>query len=200
MEIILEYGEEGFFMNDNELREEVVSREQIYKGIILDVQRWQVTLPDGSPAPREIVLHKGACAVVPVDSEGNTYMVRQYRAAVGRVMEEIPAGKLDHAGEDRLEAAQRELREETGFTAKKWTHLGDLATTPGFSSEIISLYLAEELTAGETDFDDDEFLTCRKMPFAEALSKAMNGEYQDSKTVVALARAAAVLGKVKLDV
>lgn len=188
-------------MNDNELREEVISREQIFEGKILDVQRWKVTLPDGSEAPREIVLHKGASAVVPVDAENNVYMVKQYRTAIGRVMREIPAGKLDYAGEDRFEAAKRELKEETGFTAGKWTYLGDIATTPGFSSEVISLYLAQELTAGDTDFDDDEFLSNEKLPLSDAVEMALNGSFQDSKTVVALLRAANAIAKAgKADV
>jgi len=182
-------------MNNNQLREEVISREQIFKGHILDVQKWKVTLPDGAEAPREVVLHKGASAVVPVDADGNVYMVSQYRVAIGRVMQEIPAGKLDYAGEDRLEAAKRELREETGFTAAKWTHLGDIATTPGFSSEIISLYLAEELTAGETDYDEDEFLNMEKLSFEEACERAVDGTYQDVKTVIGLLRAKASLDK-----
>ena len=106
------------------------------------------------------------------------------------MLTEVPAGKLDSAGEDHLVAAKRELHEETGFTAKKWTHLVDLATTPGFCTETISLYLAEGLTRGETDFDDDEFLDLVRMPLNEAVRTALTGGFEDAKTIAALLLAA----------
>ena len=173
-------------MNEDMLREIIGEKEQIYKGAILDVQKWTVTLANGNEAAREIVLHRGASAVVPVDKDGNVYLVRQYRTPFDKIMLEIPAGKLDYWGEDRFECAKRELREETGFSAGKWTHLMDMATTPGFCSELISLYLAEELTMGETDFDDDEFLDLVKMPFSEAVSMIARGEITDGKTALAI--------------
>ena len=173
-------------MNENMLKEIIGDKEQIYKGAILDVQKWTVTLANGNKAPREIVLHRGASAIVPVDKDGNVYLVRQYRTPLDKIMLEIPAGKLDYWGEDRFECAKRELREETGFSAGKWTHLTDMATTPGFCSEVISLYLAQDLTMGETDFDDDEFLDLVKMPFKEAASMVARGEITDGKTALAI--------------
>ncbi len=173
-------------MNEDMLREVIGDKEEIYKGAILNVQKWSVTLPNGEPAFREIVLHRGASAIVPVDSEGNIYLVSQYRTPLDKIMLEIPAGKLDYWGEDRFECAKRELREETGFTAEKWTHLMDMATTPGFCSEVISLYLAENLTLGETDFDDDEFLDLVKMPLKQAVSMIARGEITDGKTALAI--------------
>ncbi len=173
-------------MNEDMLREIIGQKEQIYKGAILDVQKWTVTLANGNEASREIVLHRGASAIVPVDRDGNIYLVRQYRTPFDKIMLEIPAGKLDYWGEDRFECAKRELREETGFSAGKWTHLMDMATTPGFCSELISLYLAEELAIGETDFDDDEFLDLVKMPFAEAVAMIKRGEITDGKTALAI--------------
>ena len=177
-------------MNEERLRETVIAREQVFPGKIIDVQKWTVTLPNGEKGEREIVLHRGASAIVPVDGEGNTYLVRQYRAAIGEVLSEIPAGKLDYAGEDYLDAAKRELREETGFTAEKWTLLTKLITTPGFSSEVIAVYLAEGLVKGETDFDEDEFIDMEKLSLREAVEKVKRGELRDGKTVAGLLLAA----------
>jgi len=168
------------------LRETKLSSEQIFSGRIMNVQRWTVSLPDGSTSYREIVVHKGAAAVVPVDDEGNVYLVRQFRSPFEACMTEIPAGKLDYVGEDRLEAAKRELREETGFTAGKWVHLTDMATTPGFTNELIGIYLATCLTSGETDLDDDEFLNLIKMPLKDAIAMVYSGEINDSKTIAGL--------------
>lgn len=173
-------------MNDEQLREIINEQSVLYDGTVVHLEKWKVTLPDGKPAVREVVLHRGAAAIVPVDDEGNTYLVRQFRAPLKRILLEIPAGKLDAANEDRLLAAKRELREETGFSAERWTHLVDLATTPGFCSEVISLYLARGLTRGETEFDDDEFLDVVKMPFRQAAEMAARGEIEDGKTVSAL--------------
>ncbi len=173
-------------MNDEQLRETVISKQPIFDGHIMNVQKWTVTLPDGGRAFREIVLHKGASAVVPVDDEGNVYFVRQYRTPVGERLTEIPAGKLDYIGEDHLEAAKRELKEETGFTAESWTLLSDMVTTPGFTNEAISVYLARGLTKGETKLDEDEFVDLVKMPLAEAIEMIKDGRIRDSKTIVGL--------------
>lgn len=173
-------------MNDEQLREKVISKEQLFEGSILNVQKWTVTLPNGESAGREVVLHRGASAIVPVDEEGNTYLVRQYRAPLGEILREIPAGKLDYIGEDTLEAAKREFREETGFTAEKWTLLTKLITTPGFTNETIAIYLAEELTKGENDLDEDEFIDLEKIPLREALSQVYSGALRDGKTIVGL--------------
>ena len=173
-------------MNDKELTEVVTGRETIFEGKVLHVEKWAVTCPNGAPSFREVALHRGASAVVPVDEDGNVYLVRQYRVAPGKVLTEIPAGKLDYTGEDRLEAAKRELREETGFTADTWIHLTDLLTTPGFTNELISIYLAEGLKKGETDFDEDEVIDLVKMPMTEAIALVRSGELNDSKTAVGL--------------
>lgn len=180
-------------MKDEEIREVVTKREPIFKGHVLDVQKWTVRLPDGQEASREVILHRGASAIVPVDEDGCTYLVRQSRVATGEILEEIPAGKLDYEGEDRLEAAKRELKEETGFTAETWTHLTDIYTTPGFTNECISLYLAQGLKKGETDFDDDEFLDLVRIPMADALKKVYSGAMKDGKSVTGLILANAKL-------
>lgn len=166
-----------------EIIEKLGERRRVFDGAIIHVDHMTARLPNGNTALREVAVHIGASAVVPVDGDGNVYLVRQFRAPLECVTLEIPAGKLDRKDEDRLEAAKRELREETGFTAGKWIHLTELATTPGFCSEIISIYLAQELTAGETDFDDDEFLNVVKMPLSELVGMAMSGQLPDSKTL-----------------
>lgn len=184
-------------MDFQELREIPVSSEPIYSGRILDVQRWQVTCPNGSLAAREIVVHKGAAAVVPVYEDGTTLLVRQHRVAVDRVTLEIPAGKLDSANEDPLDCAVRELEEETGLKAERMTLLTSLLTTPGFCTEKIGIYLAQGLSQGDTHPDEDEFLGLVRMPLDEAIAMVMRGEIRDSKTICGLMMAREVISAQK---
>ena len=181
--------------DDERILEQTVATERVYVGLILHIDRLPNRLPNGKLAPREVARHVGASAVLPLDADGNVFLVRQYRAPVDRVLLEIPAGKLDSKNEDRLLAAQRELREETGLSAGKWTHLNDLLTTVGFCDEKISVYLARELHRGECHPDDDEFLNLVRMPFREALEMALSGEIQDAKTITALLMTDALLRK-----
>ena len=173
-------------MDFSELREIPVSSEPIYSGRILDVQRWHVTCPNGNPAVREIVVHKGAAAVVPVYEDGTTLLVRQHRVAADRVTLEIPAGKLDSVGEDPLDCAVRELEEETGLKAERMTLLTSLLTTPGFCTEKIGIYLAQGLSQGDTHPDEDEFLGLVRIPLDDAIAMVMRGEIRDSKTICGL--------------
>ena len=176
--------------HDESILEKNLSSERVFDGLILHIDHLTNRLPNGKTAPREVARHIGASAVLPIDDRGNVLLVRQYRAPIDRVTMEIPAGKLDFKGEDRLEAAKRELREETGFTAGSWTHLTDTYTTPGFSSERISLYLARDLQAGESHPDEDEFLNLVRMPFRDALDMVMRGELPDAKSQIAICMAA----------
>ncbi len=180
-------------MDDRQIREIPLSSETIYDGKILHVERWQVTCPNGLTATREIVVHKGAAAVVPVYADGTTLLVRQHRVAVDRVTLEIPAGKLDSAQEDPLDCAVRELAEETGLRAGRMTLLTSLLTTPGFCTEKIAVYLAQDLTQGETHPDEDEFLGLVRMPLDEAVSMVMRGEIRDGKTICGLLMAKTAL-------
>lgn len=175
------------------LRETPVARERIFDGKVIDVEKWTVRLPDGALAPREIVLHRGAAAVVAVDDAGFVTLVRQHRVAVGEVTLEIPAGKLDAPGEDPLVCAKRELEEETGLRAQRWQPLTVLLTTPGFSSERIALYLATGLSAAKAHPDEDEFLDVVRMPLGEAIDRVMRGELRDGKSAVGLLMAGRLL-------
>lgn len=172
--------------DDASIIEKTVSSERVYDGLILHIDHITNRLPNGKLAAREIARHVGASAVVPVDGEGNVWLVKQFRAPIDQVLLEVPAGKLDYKGEDRLEAAKRELKEETGLTARSWTHLSDIVTTPGFTDELISLYMARDLERGESHPDEDEFLNVVKVPLAELVAMIARGEVTDAKTICAV--------------
>ena len=174
----------------SDLTERQLSREEIFKGQILHVVRDTVSLPNGESATREMCLHVGAVAVLPLLSDGRVVMERQFRYPHGRVFFEIPAGKLNFKGEDPLDAAARELREETGAVAGKYTFLGELDTTPALIDEKIHLYLAEDITFGERELDSDEFLDVEFVPLRELFGMVMSGEIKDAKTQVAVLKTA----------
>jgi ADP-ribose pyrophosphatase len=167
-------------------------REEIYDGVILHVVRDTVTLPNGKEATREVALHNGAVCIVPLTEDGFVYLEKQFRYPMGGVLTEIPAGKTDR-GEDPFLAAKRELREETGLLAQKWTYLGEYYPSPAILSEKIQMYLAEELSQAETDPDDDEFLTVEKVPLSDAVASVLRGEIPDGKTQCALLRVDALI-------
>ena len=173
-------------LDDRKLEEVFLSSEQVFEGKLINVEHWQVRLPNGDQALREVVKHRGAAAVVPLDDAGNVTLVRQHRIAVGRFTWEIPAGKLDHAGEDMMECAVRELEEETGLRAEHFRLLTVLDTTPGFCSEQIGIYLATGLSQHPSHTDEDEFLSVASVPLSEAVDLVMSGEIHDSKTAVGL--------------
>ena len=168
------------------LVEQFVRREDVYDGAVLHVVRDEVVLPNGEAAMRELCLHVGAVCILPVTEAGEVLMERQYRHAHRRVFFEIPAGKLNCKDEDPLQAAQRELREETGALARKWTYLGPIDTTPALIDERIHLYLAEGLSFGERELDEDEFLSVERVPYETLVSMVMRGEIADAKTQIAL--------------
>ena len=174
----------------SEFEEKQKSSELIFDGKVLHLYRDDIYLPDGSEGFREYCKHVGAVCVVPVTDEGEVICVRQYRYAIGRMLTEIPAGKLDSYDEDPREAALRELREETGATCKSLTYMGKFYSSPAVLDECIHMYLAEGLTFGETDFDEDEFIEIVKIPVDELVSMIRNGEIVDGKTQAAVMRAA----------
>ena len=174
------------------LVEKQIKRENIFDGQVLHVVRDTVELPNGKPASREVCLHIGAVAVIPITENGEVIAERQYRYPHGRVFLEIPAGKLDSADEIPLEAAKRELREETGAIAEKYTYLGKLIPSPAVLSEVIHLYLAEDLHFVDRELDDDEFLDVVRIPLEELYRMTMNGEIEDAKTQIAVMKAFAI--------
>ena len=174
--------------------EKQIEREEIFDGAVLHVVKDKILLPDGNTSYREFCLHKGAVAVIPVTEDNEIILVRQYRYAHHREFLEIPAGKFDFIGEEPLEAARRELSEETGAVAAKYTSLGILDTTPALIDEIIHLYMAEELTFGEMHLDEDEFLSVERLPLKDALGMVMRGEIRDGKTQIAILKTAIIKG------
>ncbi len=167
-----------------ELTEKTLTSREVYRGRILRVREDTVRLPNGKTAEREVAEHPGGVGILALDG-GDVLLVRQYRYAFSRVLTEIPAGKRE-PGEEPFVTAQRELREEIGATAGKWTELGALIASPGCYGEVLYLYMAQELTFGDTHPDEDEFLDMVRMPFDRAVELCMTGELTDAKTVIAL--------------
>ncbi len=168
---------------DANLAEKPLVEDVAWTGRIFNVNRLQVELPDGRTAVRDVVRHPGAVAVVALTSDGKICLVRQYRTALGRVTVEIPAGKLT-PGEDPLEAASRELTEETGMTAEKIAFLTTIATSDGFCDELIHIYMATGLSLGESSPDDDEFINVDLVDLGELVDAVLDGRIEDAKTVV----------------
>lgn len=165
------------------MEEKFVRTLQEVRGGYLTYRQDEVLLSNGHKASRELVIHPGAVAVVAVTGQKELLLVRQYRYAVGQVLYELPAGKLEK-GEDPLLSAQRELSEETGFRAANWRHLTTFYTAPGFCNEKMYLYLAEGLEEEEAHPDEDEIVSFEKVPLAEVLLKIDHGEIQDAKTIL----------------
>jgi ADP-ribose pyrophosphatase len=165
------------------VEEKTLESERIYDGKILNLRRDKVVSRSGS-SYREIVEHDGGIVIIGLTDEGKVPMVRQYRKTAERAVLEIPAGKLEK-GEDAAEAAAREFREETGYTAARIKYLFEGYSSIGYSTEILRFYLAEGLTAGDTDFDENEAIDSEEYTPDELYSMAMNGDLIDQKTIIA---------------
>ncbi len=170
-----------------DMTEKRLSSARKYTGIIVSVDVDQALSPSGRQVKREIVRHPGGVGIVPVDSEGKLILVRQYRYAFQTVLTEIPAGK-NEPGEDYAYGAARELSEEIGATGTL-IPLGTLLASPGIITEELHLYLAVDLTFGETHPDPDEFLEIVRVSFEEAEGMILSGELRDSKTVAGILKA-----------
>ncbi len=179
-----------------DLTEKTINNNVIFEGKVLTLCHDDVLLPNGKTGKREIVKHRGGVCVAPLTENNELIFVRQFRYAYGEVVLELPAGKLEK-GEDPFESGVRELKEETGCTADKYMFLGKLYPSPGYTSEIISIYLAEDLHSGEQKLDEDEFLHTEKIPVEKAVEMVMNNEIFDSKTQVAVLKIANILEKRK---
>ena len=175
------------------LKEIPIDREDIFQGAIVHLVRDTVIIPNGARATREVCLHNGAVCVVPITEDGEIIMERQFRYPFENVLWEIPAGKLDKGEDDRLEAAKRELREETGYTAQTFTYIGDFYPSPAILNENISMYVATGLEKGEQDLDEDEFLDVVKVPFDEVVRMILDNEITDGKTQAAVMKAKLLL-------
>lgn len=168
---------------DAGLAERPLTEDVVWTGRIFNVDRLQVQLPDGRNAIRDVVRHPGAVAIVALTDEGHICLVRQYRTALGRVTVEIPAGKLD-PGEDPLECASRELLEETGMLAEKIAYLTTIATSDGFTDELIHIYMATGLSFSKSSPDADEFINVDLVEVGELVDAVLDGRIEDAKTVV----------------
>ncbi len=180
-------------MEENKLREIKIDSEDLFSGVILDVKKDRIRLPNGHESFRELIRHVGAVCVVPVTDDGKIVLERQYRYPIDQVITEIPAGKLDSMEEDRLSAAQRELWEETGIKADRWTDMGLYYPAAAYSDEKITMYLAEGLHLGKQHLDEDEFLNVSFVPLEEVVEKILSGEITDGKTQAAVLKAAMLL-------
>ena len=174
------------------VEEKKINSEEIYNGHIIHVFKDEVSL-DGKKALREVVRHKGATAILAVNKDGEGFFVEQFRYPVNSPLFEAPAGKID-PGEIPFDCAKRELLEECGVTAKKWTELGPMFSSPGFCDEVIHLFLAEELSESAPNPDEDEFLDIIKLPLSEVLEKVRKGEIPDAKTQILVLRVCDILG------
>lgn len=176
-----------------DLHETPLDTMQVYRGKLLDVRRDRVSLPDGSEGVREYIAHPGAVVVIPVLEDGKLLFERQHRYPLRRTFLELPAGKID-PGEAVLDTAIRELREETGYTAQRWRHLGVMHPCIGYSDERIEIFVAQGLLrAGAQQLDRGEFLQLLEMSLPEALDAVRSGAITDAKTITALFWAEKVL-------
>jgi len=168
-----------------DLEEKTMKSEIIYKGRWLKVQRDEVLLPDGKSAYREYILHPGAALILPVLDDGRLLMIEQYRQPLKKIFLEFPAGKIDR-GETSLQTAHRELKEEVGATSKNINLMTQIHPVIGYSDEFIDLYLAKDLTFGEAQLDDGEFLNLKEIELSSAFELLKQGQITDVKTSLAL--------------
>ena len=165
--------------------EQLIKSEYVYQGRVVNMRLDTVRVKNGDVTLREIAEHNGAVAMIPLDSAGNVTLVKQWRAATGRYMLEIPAGTLE-TGEEPETGAPRELREETGLDAARWDFLVRFFPSPGILTEEMFLYLARDLTQGAQQLMDDEDIEVVTLPLDDAIARIATGEIADAKTIVGL--------------
>lgn len=160
---------------------------QIYRGRLIDVSLDNITLPNRQPVELEIVRHPGGAVIVAVNEINEVCLLRQYRYAADRqIIWELPAGCIDASDPTPRVTAERELREEAGLSAGRWRELGSIYPSPGFCSERLFLYLAQDLEQGDTRHQSDELIEVHWVPFTRAMDMARSGQIQDAKTLVGL--------------
>lgn len=170
---------------NRELREELLASRAAFSGRFISVTVDDVELPDGRRAAREVVHHPGAVAIVPMLDEANVIMIQQYRHPAGRILWELPAGVLE-PGEDPEACARRELAEEVGYTPGELLHLLSTFTSPGFSTELIHIFLARDLREVEASEEEDELIRPVQVPLVTALEMVRRGEVQNAAAVCGL--------------
>lgn len=191
-EAVLSDFENGAFDHDlrrhhNPHMEERVESEEVYAGKLFQVFKDRVRLPNGQTTTREIVRHPGSIAIIPRQSDGRIVLVRQYRYVTGRELWEIPAGTLDKPGESISDAARRELAEEAGLKAERWATLGRAYLMPGYCDELMTFFLAEELSPTEAHAELDESFKVNPFDVHDLQVLRASGELQDAKTLLGLA-------------
>ncbi len=174
-----------------DLTERTLSSREVFHGRIVRLRVDEVELPNGNTASREVIDHPGGVCILALDEQNRAAIVRQYRYAFGRVMTELPAGKLE-PGEEPFTTAQRELAEEVGATAAEWTDLGKLIPSPGCYAETLHMYMARGLTFRAPAPDEDEFLETEFIPLDQLAEQCLSGQLQDAKTVAAVLKARAM--------
>ncbi len=162
-----------------------VNSEIVYKGKIIDVTKDIITLPDGREASREVVLHSGAAAIVPVLDNGDIVFVRQYRHPAIELVLEIPAGTFEKSEEPFI-CAKRELEEETGYYSDNITFAFKMFSAIGFCDEVLHIYIAKDLKQSKQNLDPDEFITIETYPLQKAIDMIFSGEIKDSKTIAGI--------------
>lgn len=175
------------------LKETKTGRTKIFDGVILHVVRDDITLPNGAPATREVILHNGAVCVVALTENNEVIMERQFRYPFDEVIWEIPAGKLNDGETDPLAAIKRELKEETGYTAENYRFIGTYYPSPAILGEKLYMYLATGLSEGERELDEDEFLDVEKLPLDTVVKMILDGEIPDGKTQAAVLKVKAMI-------
>jgi ADP-ribose pyrophosphatase len=164
---------------------QILGRQIVYKGHVFTIEKVQIRLPDNRERSYDLVVHGNAVTIVPVTPEGDILFVRQYRLGSEGDLLELPAGMLE-SGEDPLESANREVREETGMAARRMELLGSFYMGAGYCTEMLHAYLATDLTPSPLPQDSDEFIDLVRIPTTEAIRMARAGELRDGKTIAAL--------------
>jgi len=176
------------------VEEKTISSERIYEGRILNLRKDKVKVKDNKTSYREIVEHNGGVALAAITPEGKMVMVKQYRKAAEKAVLEVPAGKIEKDEDHRL-TAERELKEETGYSADKIEYITSFYSSIGYSTEVIYLYLATGLTPGETDFDDNESIEILEYELPELKRMVFTGEIEDAKTLAAILLVESIMEK-----
>jgi ADP-ribose pyrophosphatase len=166
-------------------RAKILSSKYLYRGRVFDVRRDKIVEPDGLCATRDFVVHSGSIVVLPVFDDGRILLIRQYRHAVGRYLWELVAGRIEPS-EPPLAGAKRELAEETGYSARRWRKLLDVFPTPGFVSERMVVFLAQDLRAGKARPEDDERITARAVAPREIERWIRSGKLRDAKSIASI--------------